>query len=279
MTDRESQRAVRERTRNYILHLESQVESLKKESEDDRLANLVEQCDQLREQNERLMAVIASIGKLTKSADPSNKAEENPINSAASPPGATSLMVTESTAHRQPALDAISITGKVTPFVPHNNLTLWAQSSLYFEGQERLEPKSPINPTSSLLNERNITSTSTAQPLTQVTMNAHTAILTEVPASENTEVTIFESVNNLLTMAELLTTIFSKPEEDVDIAIRAVIEGWQVTSQTLTWDRGWEVLRQIDENVFSSCGPVERLALLLIMRLKIRVSRSPYTII
>jgi hypothetical protein len=273
-TDRESQRAGRERTRNYILHLEKLVESLKKGPGDDRLGTLIQQCQQLREQNERLKATIANIGRLAGSADLLDIARDNPTDSAASPLGATSSTVTESTADYQPAVNAVSVMERVTPVVPYSNPPSWVEPSLYFEGQQRQEPHSPTSPTGSLLpNERNTIFTSSAKAQTQITPVAD--ISGAVPTCENTEATIFESVNNLLTMAELFTAISADPGEDIDIAIRAVRNGWQVTTQTHTLDQGWEVVRQIDEKIFSCCGPIERLAILRMIRLKLRVSEFP----
>jgi hypothetical protein len=276
-TDRESQRAGRERTRNYILHLEKLVESLKNGPGDDRLGTLIQQCQQLREQNEQLKAAITSIGRLAGSADLSDITRDNLTDSTTSPLRTTSSTVTESTADQQSAVDASFMTQTAMPLVPCSNPPLRVQSPSSLEGQQHQEPKSPTSPTgSSLSYDRNTASASCAQTHTQIMKNPQGADLSgAVLNCENTGVTIFELVNNLLLMAELFTSISTNPSEDVDIAIRAVVHGWQVTAQTHTLDQGWEILRQFDEEIFFSCGSVERLALLLIIRLKLRVSKFP----
>lgn len=59
-------------------------------------------------------------------------------------------------------------------------------------------------------------------------------------------------------------------EQDDDITIRAVFHGWRATDDFL--DPGWQCLRQIDERLFSFLGDVERVAMLRVMRLELRVS-------
>lgn len=275
-TDRESQRAGRERTRNYILHLEKLVESLEKGPGDDRVGTLIQQCQQLREQNERLKAAVANIGRLAGSVDLSDITRDGLTDSTASPRGAASSTVNGSTGDQQRSVDAASVTENVIPSVPRCNPSLWVQSCSPFEGQQRQEPKSPILLTgSSLPNERNTTATSSAQAQTPV-MNPRVADISgAAPTWENNDINIFDLVNDLLTMAELFTAISTTPGEDVDIAIRAVMNGWDVIAQRHTLDQGWDVLRQIDKKIFYSCGSIERLAILLIIRLKLRVGQFP----
>jgi hypothetical protein len=273
-TDRESQRAGREKTKNYISHLEKLVESFEREPGDGRLRTLTQQCQQLRDQNEQLRATIVNIRRLAGSADLSDTARDSLTDSTTSPPDATSLTAP---GDQQPIVDALSVTEKVIPLVSCPNPSLWVKSFSSFEGQQHQEPKSPMPlAASSLLDDRSIVYSPSAHAQTQVPSNSQVADISGlVPTCGNTEEAIFESVNDLLTMAELFTAISTTPGEDVDIAICAVINGWQVTSQKQALDEGWHVLSQIDEKVFFSCGTVERLAILLIMRLKLRVSRPP----
>lgn len=58
---------------------------------------------------------------------------------------------------------------------------------------------------------------------------------------------------------------------DADIAIRAVLHGWEAVTQKYLLDPVWAVLRLVDQAVFSTCGRTERLALMRLMILMLRV--------
>jgi hypothetical protein len=60
---------------------------------------------------------------------------------------------------------------------------------------------------------------------------------------------------------------------DADIAIRAVLHGWESVTQKYLLDPVWAVLRLVDQAVFVNCGRTERLAIIRLMILMLRVSR------
>jgi hypothetical protein len=60
-----------------------------------------------------------------------------------------------------------------------------------------------------------------------------------------------------------------------DTPIRAVIEGWDSTDKCNSMSPSWDVLRRIDETLFSICGPVERLAVLLTMHILLQFHCEP----
>lgn len=86
----------------------------------------------------------------------------------------------------------------------------------------------------------------------------------------------FAAVNTSL--AGVLRTadaIVSSAEEDDDLTIRAILHGWETVGQDLAGlDLGWELLKALDQGLFWRTGPVERLAILRLMRSMIAV-RSP----
>jgi hypothetical protein len=281
--DRESQRAGRERTRNYILPLEKLVESLKQGQEDERLQTLTRQCQELRQQNERLIAIFTSIGGLARSADILDASGNSLSDSTSSPQRAVSATTTESVVDQQPPVNEPEVIGGVMPIISYSNPhSFWAppcSSSEEEQSQVVQAPNSLTSCTASSLpngdtqTQTNTISVSCAQVQTPILGNEQVADLPGAfPTDENTEEIIYESINDILTMAELFAVISTEPMEDVDIAIRAVMNGWHVAAQMHTLDQGWEVLRQIDLKVFSCCGPVERLSILQSMRLKFRVS-------
>ncbi|EXJ62852.1 hypothetical protein A1O7_03293 [Cladophialophora yegresii CBS 114405] len=56
---------------------------------------------------------------------------------------------------------------------------------------------------------------------------------------------------------------------DEDIIVRAVLHGWRDVQDQYLLDKGWRALRSIDQNIFRECGVVERMAILYMMRLKL----------
>jgi TolA-binding protein len=58
---------------------------------------------------------------------------------------------------------------------------------------------------------------------------------------------------------------------DVDVSIRAIMEGWADVEGIHNLDPGWKLLQQVDQHLFFPCGPVTRLAILRSMRLRLLV--------
>jgi hypothetical protein len=63
---------------------------------------------------------------------------------------------------------------------------------------------------------------------------------------------------------------------DADIAIRAVLHGWEAVTQKYLLDPVWAVLRLVDQAVFSNCGRTERLAIIRLMILMLRVCNAKF---
>ncbi|OAP57036.1 hypothetical protein AYL99_09149 [Fonsecaea erecta] len=62
---------------------------------------------------------------------------------------------------------------------------------------------------------------------------------------------------------------FANQPLDEDIVVRAVLHGWRDVQDLYLLDRGWQALRSIDQSIFRDCGVVERIAILHMMRLKL----------
>ena len=68
------------------------------------------------------------------------------------------------------------------------------------------------------------------------------------------------------------------PANDVDsedLAVRAVVEGWDAVAQRGPLHPSWHMLRRIDEAVFGPIAPTERLAMLRAMHLLIQYHTEP----
>lgn len=62
-----------------------------------------------------------------------------------------------------------------------------------------------------------------------------------------------------------------------DIPVRAMVEGWDAVEKTGNMHPAWKLLRGIDENIFISCDPRERLAILAVMGLLLQAHLNPTT--
>ena len=84
----------------------------------------------------------------------------------------------------------------------------------------------------------------------------------------------WEAVNNALEKAVLSLQQDGQVSQaaDIDIAIRAVLEGWTASRSSRSLDLGWLILKQIDQHVFCDTSPATRLAILKAMRLNLLVS-------
>ncbi|KFY24160.1 hypothetical protein V491_02280 [Pseudogymnoascus sp. VKM F-3775] len=261
MADRESQRAGRERTKNHIRHLEKLVESLQKTEDNDRLGALMEQCQELRGQNEQLMSVISNIGRMCKSIERPNETRIRPSFS----PNVAPKTSIEPDLQQQPLHSRFSI-GDIWPSVPAHEdqpQSWWDHGSL---GEVGGMHQVPSNPLLSSIDPSLPNLSSTAQALENPTQTVPRAF----PARETATETTAEVVNNILSKAELFTVLSTHPDEDADIAIRAVLNGWNSVRQTNSLDNGWESISKVDQQAFLSCGLIERLAILHVMRLKLR---------
>ena len=62
---------------------------------------------------------------------------------------------------------------------------------------------------------------------------------------------------------------FTNQPLDEDIVVRAVLHGWSDVQDEYLLDKGWQALRCIDQAIFREYGVVERMAILSMMRLKL----------
>ncbi|KAL2847177.1 hypothetical protein BJY01DRAFT_263086 [Aspergillus pseudoustus] len=76
-----------------------------------------------------------------------------------------------------------------------------------------------------------------------------------------------DSLQTLLASSEM-----SSAENADDIIIRMVLDGWNSAGEIKDLDRGWQLLRALDNGLFYRTGAVERLAILRVMRSTLVVS-------
>ncbi|KAL4916851.1 hypothetical protein BDW62DRAFT_211670 [Aspergillus aurantiobrunneus] len=83
-----------------------------------------------------------------------------------------------------------------------------------------------------------------------------------------------ESISNVA--KEQNSLIPSTTADDDDLAIRAILHGWDsVRDGGRSLDRVWGLLQALDQGIFSETGTVERVAVLRLMRSMIKWNLSP----
>ncbi|KAL3443573.1 hypothetical protein BJX65DRAFT_311731 [Aspergillus insuetus] len=78
---------------------------------------------------------------------------------------------------------------------------------------------------------------------------------------ENYFAVVNDSLQTLLASSEM-----SSVGNADDIIIRAILDGWNSFGEMKDLDRGWQLLRALDNGLFYRTGAVERLAILRVMR-------------
>ncbi|KAH8586968.1 hypothetical protein B0O99DRAFT_643118 [Bisporella sp. PMI_857] len=269
-TDRESQRAVRERTKNYISHLENLVDTLQKNQHDQRLQNMTVQYTQLHEENEKLRNVVTSISRMIRGVELLDSAKYstklNPAMSAESMPSQKHHPAFVVNSHDLlPILPCQNV-----QWQPHSPCIVRQQTVALntftpYAGPSCSKSRSPIqaSETSTFDFEACLPDSS----ITSAVNDPDTSKGTSSYADEN--VHIVAVVNNALSKAESLTISSLDIGQDADIAIRAIAYGWPASEQQHTLDPAWQIIRQIDEGIFFSSRPVERLAIVRVLRLKL----------
>jgi hypothetical protein len=270
-TDRESQRAVRERTRKYISHLESLVETLQTSQQDERLQRMAQQCKELHDENEQLKSILFGINRMIRGIEVPKLVGNDPN---MSPPAPTSVAIQQR--------HGGSTTGDFLVNYPSQEAD-FRQGCLPCIAERRfIQEHVARDKGSPILSQPSVVQSSRTPPFqthpqnpeAQLTSQAADAF-EELLVYEKDDAQLFAVIGNALRKAQktqslALTSI--NLDRDADIAIRAVAQGWHVVDRCHLLDSAWGLLRYIDKNIFSCCGSVERLAILRLLRLKLQVS-------
>jgi hypothetical protein len=271
-TDRESQRAVRERTRKYISHLEGLVETFQKSQQDERLQRMAQQCQELRDENERLKSIFTGVMRMIRGIEVP-KSDGNSPNML---PPATSSIAQQQQRHDAPTK------GHCLANYPSQDADSW-QNSLSCTAEQRLaqdhfachgEPPVLSRPSPAMTRRTPLFQTHSQSPEVRPMFQA-TDISEELLAYGKDDAQLFAVIGNALRKAQesqSLAVTSIDPERDADIVIQAIVHGWQAVERSHSLDSAWHLLRYIDQNIFSCCGSVERLAILRLLRLKVQVN-------
>jgi hypothetical protein len=242
-TDREAQRHRRARTRSHVAHLEKTVKDLTEALEKQEKASWPRTLQQQHLQIERLGGVLETIYSLAQQAR-----------------GIAS-----------PSLNCPKEIPEIQNRFSHKSLGFMGK------GEDTLSSPEPMDcaaadgspSPASLPNDRDSRS---QRAITPENAQLRRQLMAS-PGDKNQN--YFELINNALNALQERTVDLpsSSFENDEDIAIRVVVNGWETARQKYKLDEGWAVLETFDEGLFNNSGSVERMAMLRLMRAIFVVSR------
>jgi hypothetical protein len=290
--DREAQRSIRLKTKNYIAHLENLVrimenggsapktgegastpERMNGEQNDEGARTLLYQLQQSEQEVTRLKEMLANVQRLYATGqypavnfDSSWLIDTNSYNTGQVP---THPNVVRYTSHDQ----------------RENCASIYSQSSdsssamgdMGYQPQpyDQMIPTDTCSPDYSAMSIGSRRTPLSQQAHHNVSGSARTPSSVP-PTSEPTSITkAMDGELYYLSEREVNRVLAGGPQSfsnqalDEDILVRSVLHGWRDAQDHYLLDVGWEALRTMDQNIFDDCGIVERMALLFVVRLKL----------
>ncbi|KAL4799193.1 hypothetical protein BDV19DRAFT_294239 [Aspergillus venezuelensis] len=285
--DRQAQRSAREKTKKLIAHLESRIETLTRFHSSGNVQELIDELEVQRKANEALRNTLRSIEKaISGGLSEANTALKN-FNST------EKALVDESISPNSESSKQIVSNGRINDIPQHPTLLAPSQGhvppqsvSPSFDDPSMIDKYSP-NGTYVNISD-GISMSGKAPDDVHVPFNStlHTFPL-DMPMPIQAVVHSAEQpcdcCKQLLYMNDMLgrfalTCTRSMADQrirDMDIAIRAVVHGWDAVTQLHPLDPVWTMLRTADESVWRTCGAVERLAILRVVSLMLRYLSDP----
>ena len=274
-SDREAQRALREKTRSHVAHLESLVQSLQGE-QDGRIERLIAQLDQQRQEISKLKAALTSISKIAEVAKATGGAEstetismpqDEPPDDAMNepdPPDADQSQIMADFSKEDTQEDISDL------LPPSDDLS---SALLLPEGFHSPNIQSSFMPIESSNEEVDERSSEVEKPQSLSIAQMASSIVRKKDLD-----------GRFWFLAGTLLTFILKNQQghptytayDEDIAIRAVFDGWSAVIERYPLDRGWQWLKELDENIYFHLSPQHRLMHLRNTRLQLLHQLDPH---
>ncbi|KAL3481370.1 hypothetical protein BJX99DRAFT_164258 [Aspergillus californicus] len=283
--DRQAQRSAREKTKKLIAHLESRIETLTRFHDSGNVQELIDELDKQRRANEALRTTLRSIEKAISSGLSeastvlqdynAKKGLDDDSTSSGSQngkqPGSngglkdiphSSLTATGHQCHisqqsTSPPFDGPNMIDKFSP----DGTFVHLQDGL-FAGKTPGDIHMPFN------------SALHTFPL-DMPMPIDSILQTPEPPCNCCKQIHY--MNDMLGRYTLpcTRTMADQGIRDSDIAIRAILHGWDAVSHLYPLDPVWSMLRTSDEAVWRNCGALERLSTLRVVSLMLRYLSDP----
>lgn len=252
-TDRKCQRMIRERTKTRIAYLEGLVEQFRQQDASGRVETLMKQLNDLKDERDTLAKQVKNIESIISGTKPK---EEPDVKDHALVPKATVTQAHITALPSSPFDEAVSPETEQPTYVIHNK-----------EYQAYVESSS-----------RSSWSSSAIQTASKSTCEC---------SNDQSAVDPSRGFNKWLFANETLSTWFKWPAQALDmtkylpynddVPVRAIVEGWDAVERHGHMHPAWRLLRGIDQTIFGTCEPRERLAILTVMGLLLQAHINPTT--
>lgn len=251
--DREAQRSIRIKTKNYIAHLENLVKVMEQsdtigaDGENSRTRELMNQLkqsqDEVRSLREAMLSVQRTLSTVLGDSSALSIDTARHSSHSASPPS---------------VVEAQSSTSYSAP--------------LQFPQQTATAPIAAPQPP--LQRQPSAASIPTTSAPTEQLSSVQNQTLPERPNLNPTRPRMegelfYYAESHLNRVYAAGPAAFGNSALDEDIPVRAVIEGWASVEEHHELDLAWEVIREIDQTIWFDCGIVERMAIIRFMRTKL----------
>ncbi|KAL4932508.1 bZIP transcription factor [Aspergillus undulatus] len=286
--DRQAQRSAREKTKKLIAHLESRIETLTRFHSSGNVQELIDELEVQRKANEALRSTLRSIEKAINGGlseantilNNYNNTEKSLVDGSISPdsenskrigtnvgdngfsqqsallaPGHPSQIPQQSVS---PSFEESSMIDKFSP----NGTFVHMQDGLPMAGKAPNDVHVPFN------------STLHTFPL-DMPMPIQAVVHSEESPCDCCKQLLY--MNDMLGRFALTCTrsMADQRIRDADIAVRAVLHGWDAVGHLYPLDPVWTMLRTADDAVWRNCGAVERLAVLRVVSMMLRYLSDP----
>ncbi|KAL3456843.1 hypothetical protein BJX64DRAFT_269897 [Aspergillus heterothallicus] len=282
--DRQAQRSAREKTKKHIAHLESRIETLTRFHNSGNVQELIDELETQRKANEALRNTLRSIEKV--------------INGGLSE--ANTVLKNYNTAKKELDDDSSSTDRQTGKYLESNSSVhdVPQHSSLVGPVQHSLPQQSAsppfdepalidkFSPNGAFMNLQDTLLAKTSDVQTPFNSTLHSFPL-DIPMPIQSVVHSTEApcdcCKQLLYMNEMLgrfalscaRTMSDQGLRDADIAIRAVLHGWDAVTHLYPLDPIWNMLRAADEGLWHTCGTLERLSTIRVVNLMLRYLSDP----
>ncbi|KAF4990277.1 hypothetical protein FGRMN_8585 [Fusarium graminum] len=294
--DRKAQRLARERTKSRIAQLENMVDNLRQNESNSQIATLMDQLGQVTKERDNLLQVLDSLGSTIRRHIGDNTNE--PASDTTEPTACDSRVQAHpimgerivpimtrkaSDASCSPLLELPIEPATANPFayenwtyntnnepypaaLSYNNTILPAAENSLLHIQPFLPEMTPSTP-----EDPDVITPKSSVP-------CHCSNPTSgASAFHRAELNIWRAVNEILQKPTRLSSDELSIElyDGEDIAVRAILDGWNSLERAGRMTPTWRKLRSADELCFSQCANVERLAVMRICHLLLTYHGDP----
>ncbi|KAL6230999.1 hypothetical protein BDW75DRAFT_221362 [Aspergillus navahoensis] len=291
--DRQAQRSAREKTRQKIAALEDRIETLTRFHSSGNIQQLIDELDAQRKANEALRSTLRSIEKVISGglaeanvALKSIDSRKQCLNPGKQPTDGSISSDSENSKHAASNGGGQAVAQQSSLIGPSHQHHIPHQSaSPPFEESGIVDKYSPNSAYASLPSGMSMTGKPPDDVHVPFNSTLHTFPLDmpmPIQALHSTELPC-DCCKQLLYMNDMLgrfaltctRSMADQRMRDADIAIRAIVYGWDAVGHLYPLDPIWAMLRTADEAVWRTCGALERLAILRVVSLMLRYLSDP----